>query len=69
MPKWGLWTLGEYLEIPMGILMGRGKFLRGQEYPVRNPEARPGGRAEFSHGKFLLDPGIFCLGRADLGHS
>ena len=44
----------------MGILTGHGESSWGQEFPVGILETRPGGRAELSHGRFLLDLGIFA---------
>ena len=51
--SWDSW------EISMGILTGHGESPRGQ-FPVGTLETRPGGRAEFSLGRFLLDLGIFA---------
>ena len=48
----------------LGILMGNPdgtwEILRAQEHPLGIPEARPGGRVEVSHGKLLLDLGVYA---------
>ena len=52
------WTYGEYLGISMANLDGTWESLTGTRIFTGIPEARPGGRAEFGHGRFLLDPGV-----------
>ena len=46
--------------IPMEMIMGHGESPWGQEFPVGILETRSGGRLELSHGRFLLDLGIFA---------